>query len=119
MNQVNYASAYSFKYSPRPGTPAALITEQVDEAVKSERLQILQQLLNAQQKAFNLSHIGKTLPILFEKYGKHDHQLIGRTPYLQPAYAELSDTKIGQEIDCVVDALTAHSFAVKPIHNAA
>ncbi|MCH9844751.1 MAG: tRNA (N6-isopentenyl adenosine(37)-C2)-methylthiotransferase MiaB [Alphaproteobacteria bacterium] len=119
VNQVNYASAYSFKYSPRPGTPAALLTEQIDEKIKSERLQILQQLLNAQQKAFNISHIGKTLPILFEKHGKHDHQLIGRTPYLQPAYADLSDTKIGQEIDCVVNELTAHSFAVKPIHNAA
>ncbi len=119
INQVHYGSAYSFKYSPRPGTPAALMEEQINEAEKSARLTLLQQLITEQQKSFNRSHIGKVLPILFEKPGKHENQIVGRTPYLQPAYATLDTIHIGEEISCQINELTANSFAVKPLNHVA
>ncbi len=115
INQVNYSSAYSFKYSARPGTPASLLEEIVPEQEKSDRLQMLQQLVTEQQKSFNLQMVGQKMPILFEKIGKHAGQIVGRTPYLQPAYTMLDESHIGQEIMCQIDALTANSFAVTPV----
>ena len=87
VEQVGFAQAYSFKYSPRPGTPAAEM-EQIDEAVKADRLARLQDLLERQQRAFNRSLIGRTLDVLFEKPGRLAGQIVGRSPYLQPVQVE-------------------------------
>ncbi len=96
VRRVTYTSAYSFKYSPRPGTPAADIETQVDEAVKSERLQALQTLLTEQQRAFNRSCEGSTMSLLLERKGRFDGQLVGRSPWLQPVQVEAPESMIGQ-----------------------
>jgi tRNA-2-methylthio-N6-dimethylallyladenosine synthase len=111
VRRVNYTQAYSFKYSPRPGTPAADMTDQVPEAVKSERLQILQELLNAQQAAFNQAQIGRTLPVLLEKKGRKDGQLTGRSPYLQPVHVQCEDTRIGEIVQVSVLNSSANSLS--------
>ena len=95
VRDVGYAQAYSFKFSPRPGTPAAADPLQVPEAVKSERLARLQELLNGQQQAFNRSCIGKRLPVLFERPGRGRRQLVGRSPYMQAVHAEAGAVRIG------------------------
>ncbi|MCF4096998.1 tRNA (N6-isopentenyl adenosine(37)-C2)-methylthiotransferase MiaB [Maritalea mediterranea] len=95
VKDVHYAAAYSFKYSTRPGTPGAEMDNQVPEEVKYERLQRLQELLNAQQKEFNQSCVGKTFPILFEKKGRDEGQIVGRSPYLQPVQVEADLSLIG------------------------
>ncbi|HKW53933.1 MAG TPA: tRNA (N6-isopentenyl adenosine(37)-C2)-methylthiotransferase MiaB [Stellaceae bacterium] len=93
--EVGFAQAFSFKYSPRPGTPAALMPRQVPEAVKSERLAALQALLAEQQRQFNTASLGREMPVLFEKRGRHPGQLVGRSPYLQAVHAAASDRLIG------------------------
>lgn len=95
VKDVHYAAAYSFKYSTRPGTPGAEMDGQVPEDVKYERLQRLQELLNAQQKEFNDSCVGKTFPVLFEKKGRDEGQIVGRSPYLQPVQVEADLSLIG------------------------
>ena len=87
VNEVTFAQAYSFKYSPRPGTPAALADDQVDEPVKAERLAMLQELLNAQQVAFNQGSLGQIQEVLFERRGRRAGQLVGRGPYMQAVHA--------------------------------
>jgi tRNA-2-methylthio-N6-dimethylallyladenosine synthase len=84
VDEVGYAGAFSFKYSPRPGTPGATLKNQVDEDVKSERLQRLQAAIDRHQEAFNRRCLGRTFAVLFEKPGRHAGQLVGRSPYLQP-----------------------------------
>ena len=96
VRRVTYTSAYSFKYSPRPGTPAADIETQVDEAVKSERLQALQALLTEQQRAFNHSCEGRIMSLLLERKGRFDGQLVGRSPWLQAVQVEAPESMIGQ-----------------------
>ena len=88
IREVEFASAFSFKYSRRPGTPAAAMPGQVDEAVKTERLARLQAVLETQQRGFNTRQIGHALPVLFEKPGRHPGQVIGRSPYLQAVHCE-------------------------------
>ena len=88
VETVGFAQAYSFKYSARPGTPAAGRAGQMDEEVKADRLQRLQTLLSAQQAAFNRRTIGRTVDVLWEGQGKKDGQLSGRSPYLQAVHAE-------------------------------
>jgi tRNA-2-methylthio-N6-dimethylallyladenosine synthase len=83
VRQVGFAMAYSFKYSPRPGTPAADLDDQVPEAVKAERLTVLQDELLRQQEAFNAATVGRTVPVLLERDGRHPGQLVGRSPYMQ------------------------------------
>jgi len=96
VREVVFAGAFSFKYSRRPGTPAAAMPGQVDEAVKSERLARLQALLQTQQRAFNTAQVGRTLPVLFERPGRHPGQIIGRSPYLQAVHCDGSEALIGQ-----------------------
>lgn len=96
VRQVTYAGAFSFVYSPRPGTPAATMSGQVEEAVALERLHRLQALLFEQQTAFNAAQTGKTLNVLFEKKGRYDRQAIGRSPYLQAVHVEAADHLLGQ-----------------------
>jgi tRNA-2-methylthio-N6-dimethylallyladenosine synthase len=94
--EVDYASAFSFKYSRRPGTPAAAMPGQVAEAVKAERLGRLQALLAEQQVAFNAAQVGRTLPVLFEKSGRREGQIAGRSPYLQAVHCEGEARLIGE-----------------------
>ncbi len=96
VREVNYASAFSFRYSRRPGTPAAAMPGQVDKAVGEERLQRLQALLDEQRHAFNAATVGRTLPVLFERPGRHPGQAVGRSPYLQAVHADGAAHLIGQ-----------------------
>ena len=98
VRAVTYASAYSFKYSPRPGTPAGAFEDQIPETVKTERLARLQELLNMQQTAFNMSKVGQILPVLFDRAGKRDGQLLGKTPYLQSLYIDHANPRIHGQI---------------------
>ncbi|MEA3039372.1 MAG: tRNA-2-methylthio-N6-dimethylallyladenosine synthase [Sphingomonadales bacterium] len=99
---VNYAQAYSFKYSPRPGTPAAGMEGQVPPPVQDERLQRLQALLNAQQLAFNRASVGRPTTILVERDGKRPGQRVGKSPWLQSVHVE-TDAPIGSlvEVDLI------------------
>jgi len=92
VERVQYAQAYSFKYSSRPGTPASTIGEHVDEAVKSERLASLQALLNQQQIAYNAAAVGRTMDVLLDRPGKEPGQLLGRSPYLQAVHVTVTDS---------------------------
>ncbi|HEX8471277.1 MAG TPA: tRNA (N6-isopentenyl adenosine(37)-C2)-methylthiotransferase MiaB [Brevundimonas sp.] len=96
VRRIGYASAFSFMYSPRPGTPASGMGAQVPDAVARERLHALQALLFEQQAAFNAAQTGKTLDVLFEKKGRHGRQAIGRSPYLQSVHVEDADHLIGE-----------------------
>jgi tRNA-2-methylthio-N6-dimethylallyladenosine synthase len=99
VRDVKYAQAFSFKYSPRLGTPGALMENQVAENVKTERLARLQELLSAQQQAFNDNCIGKIMPVLLDRQGKKEGQLLGKTPYLQSVYVEAPQHLFGHCID--------------------
>jgi tRNA-2-methylthio-N6-dimethylallyladenosine synthase len=88
VREIGFAQALSFKYSKRPGTPGAAMRGQIAEAVKSERLQILQELIEGVQRRFNEACAGRVLPVLFEKPGRHPGQLVGRSPYLQWVHAQ-------------------------------
>ena len=96
VRQVGYAQAFSFKYSPRPGTPAAATVAQIPEAVKSERLYALQALLTEQMNLFNARAEGRVMPVLFDKYGRLPGQAAGRTPYLQPVHVNGAAAYIGE-----------------------
>lgn len=93
--EVQYAQAYSFKYSQRAGTPAATMDDQIAPDIMDERLQQLQALLGEQQFAFNRSTIGKSCDILLERQGKFDGQLIGKSPWLQSTHIEIPGLKLG------------------------
>ncbi|MBC7136345.1 MAG: TRAM domain-containing protein, partial [Oceanibaculum nanhaiense] len=111
VRDVGYAQAFSFKYSARPGTPAALLELQVDEAAKTERLAALQALLGEQQTGFNRSMAGRTLPVLVEKAGKFLGQLIGKSPYLQSVVIEGTPRLIGSIVPAVISAGYQNSLA--------
>lgn len=100
--QVGFSQAYSFKYSPRPGTPGADMTNQVPEDVQNERLQRFQALIKEQQLAYNKTCIGKTMKVLFEKKGKKDGQIIGKSPYMQSVHVIASEDLIGQIINVTI-----------------
>lgn len=105
VRDVHYASAYSFKYSPRPGTPAADMFAQVPEDVKDARLQALQALLKQQQTEYNESKIGQTLSVLVTGKGRRPGQMHGRSPYMQSVHFNAPETVLGQIVDVkVVDA---------------
>jgi tRNA-2-methylthio-N6-dimethylallyladenosine synthase len=111
VGDIGYAQAYSFKYSPRPGTPAAMLPRQVPEPVKAARLRELQELLRAQQQQFNRRCVGRTLPVLFDRGGRHDGQLIGRSPYLQPVHADAPADFLGRVVDVTISAVHPNSLA--------
>lgn len=112
VEAVGYAQAYSFKYSPRPGTPAAaLAARQVPEAVKSERLTRLQERLNHQQLAFNAASVGQTLPVLLDRRGKRPGQLQGRTAWMQAIHAAAPESMLGRIVPVRVEAAHANSLA--------
>jgi tRNA-2-methylthio-N6-dimethylallyladenosine synthase len=110
VREARYASAFSFKYSRRPGTPASAMPGQVDEAVMEERLARLQALLAEQQKAFNAEQAGKVLPVLFDKPGRHSGQILGRSPYLQAVHADGPDRLIGQIVPVRITGSSMNSL---------
>ena len=95
VREVGYAQAFSFKYSARPGTPAAASPHQIPDELKSERLQILQKLLSEQQAAFNASCKNRVVQVLYEKKGLKAGQAVGRSPWLQPVHVENAADLIG------------------------
>ena len=95
---MGYAQAFSFKYSPRPGTPAADMADQVAAEVMDERLQRLQALLNRQQLAFNQASVGRRTEVLLERAGRKPGQLIGKSPWLQSVHLE-TDAAIGDIVE--------------------
>ena len=113
VRDVTYAQAFSFKYSPRPGTPAAGHDAQVPEDVKADRLARLQALLAEQQAAFNQACVGRTLDVLLEKPGRKSGQLVGRSPYLQSVFLEAGHRTIGETVRVEItgtgpNSLTGH-----------
>ncbi|HZZ88673.1 MAG TPA: tRNA (N6-isopentenyl adenosine(37)-C2)-methylthiotransferase MiaB [Caulobacteraceae bacterium] len=111
VREIGYASAFSFKYSRRPGTPAAAMPGQVPDAVKAERLARLQALLEAQQQAFNAAQVGRTLPVLIEKPGRKTGQVAGRSPYLQAVHCEGDARLIGQIVPTRIVEAARNSLA--------
>jgi len=110
LRAVDYAACFSFKYSPRPGTPAAALPDQVPEAVKGERLQHLQAQIDLQQKAFAERLVGRTLPVLFDKPGRLPGQIVGRSPYLQPVVVMAPSSLIGQIAEVTIEAIANYSL---------
>ena len=111
---VGFIQAYSFKYSPRPGTPAATMEGQIPDDVRTRRLSELQDLLNHQQRAFNDGCVGRVMPVLFDRRGKYPGQLVGRSPYMQPVHAEVSDRLFGAVADLSITGAFANSLAGVP-----
>ncbi len=107
---IGFAGAYSFKFSARPGTPAAAMEDLVPEAVKDERLAGLQQLLGEQEAAFHRSKDGAVFPVLFETRGRKPGQIVGRSPWMQAVIAEAPERLIGEIVDCRVVRVGAHSL---------
>jgi tRNA-2-methylthio-N6-dimethylallyladenosine synthase len=107
---VGFSGAFSFKYSPRPGTPGAEMTGQIDEAIKSERLQRLQQAIDESQAKFNRSCLGRTFEVLFERGGRHAGQLVGRSPYLQPVQATAPESLIGEMAAVTITEIGSNSL---------
>ena len=111
VRSVGFAQAFSFKYSTRPGTPAAVSDDQVPEPLKVERLAALQALLSEQQTRFNAGFAGRTVDVLFEKRGRHPGQLAGRSPWLQPVHAAVPDALLGSIATVRIATVEPNSLA--------
>ncbi|HXC88821.1 MAG TPA: tRNA (N6-isopentenyl adenosine(37)-C2)-methylthiotransferase MiaB [Stellaceae bacterium] len=109
--EVGFAQAFSFRYSRRPGTPAAAAADQVPEPVKVERLAVLQELLARQQRAFNAACVGRVLPVLLEKPGRHPGQLVGRSPYLQSVHLAAASASVGDIVPVAIAAAGQNSLS--------
>src|SRR5438309_2123226 len=118
VRQIGYAGAYSFKYSPRPGTPAADMREMVSAAEMDERLVRLQELIDSQQSAFNVAVIGNTVDVLFERAARNPGQIVGRTAYLQPTHVMASPDIIGQVLPVRVESLERYSLLGQIVRSA-
>jgi tRNA-2-methylthio-N6-dimethylallyladenosine synthase len=112
VDEVKYAQAFSFKYSPRPGTPAATMEDQIAREVMDERLQRLQAALNRDQMAFNHASVGKTCEVLVERKGKHPGQWLGKSPWLQSVWFE-GDAAIGDLVQVELVEAGPNSLAGK------
>jgi len=113
IDRVGFVQAYSFKYSPRPGTPAAQMPDQVAEAVKTARLSRVQGAIMAHQRAFNRTTVGRVLPVLFERKGRHAGQLTGRSPYMQAVFADAPVHALGRISPVVITKAKDNSLAGK------
>ena len=109
--EIGFAQAFSFKYSPRPGTPAASAAHQVPDAVKVERLAVLQALLARQQRDFNAACIGRVLPVLLEKPGRHQGQLVGRSHYLQSVHVAAAADRVGDVVPALISGAGQNSLS--------
>ena len=110
VDSIGYSGAFSFKYSPRPGTPGADMADQVDEDVKSERLYRLQQAIDRHQEAFNQRCLGRTFDVLFERPGRYQGQLVGRSPYLQPVQVTAPTSLIGEVSTVTITEIASNSL---------
>jgi tRNA-2-methylthio-N6-dimethylallyladenosine synthase len=110
IGDVRFASAYSFKYSPRPGTPAAELAEQVPLAVMDERLHRLQALVEQHRQEFNHAMVGRTVEILIERNGRHPGQLAGKTPYMQAVQIESATHRIGDRVMVLIERAGSNSL---------
>ncbi len=110
VREVGFAQSYTFKYSARPGTPAAELDDQLAESLKTERLHRLQELIERQQHAFNLASVGKEFDVLFEKPGRHDGQIVGRSPWLQPVPVMAPQSMIGTTARVRTNELQTYSL---------
>jgi tRNA-2-methylthio-N6-dimethylallyladenosine synthase len=110
VDEVGFASAFSFKYSPRPGTPAAELAEQVPEEVKSERLARLQERLETHRQAFNEGTVGRSVDVLLEKPGRYPGQLAGKSPYLQAVQMPGDGHAIGDIVTVRITGMAANSL---------
>jgi tRNA-2-methylthio-N6-dimethylallyladenosine synthase len=110
VDEVGYASAFSFKYSPRPGTPAADMPEQVPEPAKSERLYRLQAAIERQQARFNEQCLGHAFDVLFEKPGRRPGQIVGRSPYLQSVQVLAPRAMIGEIVPVTITEIGSNSL---------
>jgi tRNA-2-methylthio-N6-dimethylallyladenosine synthase len=110
VEDVGFSGAFSFKYSQRPGTPGAEMDDQVDETVKSERLQRLQRAIDASQADFNRRCVGRTVSVLFERPGRHGGQIVGRSPYLQPVQIEAPASLIGTIAPVTITEVASNSL---------
>jgi tRNA-2-methylthio-N6-dimethylallyladenosine synthase len=115
IRAVRFSQAFSFKYSQRPGTPAAGAPFQVPEAEKDRRLYALQDLVREQQADFNQRCVGLTLPVLVTGTGRHPGQITGRSPYLQPVHLIGPQHLLGQEIEVCIDAAHTNSLSGAPL----
>ena len=113
IREVGFAQAFSFKYSARPGTPAAASPFQLSESDKDRRLHEIQALLREQQDMFNRSRLGMRMDVLFTGPGRHPGQVAGRSPWLQPVHAEGAPALAGQVLPCEVTAIHPNSLAVR------
>ena len=109
--EIGYAQAYSFKYSPRPGTPGEGLPGQIADVVKGARLAALQTLLRDQQDTFNGGCVGRVMGVLFERAGRHPGQLVGRSPYMQAVHAEAPAAAIGDVVDVRIARAEANSLS--------
>jgi len=110
IDEVGYAGAFSFKYSARPGTPAADMPDQIPEDLKAERLQRLQRAIDRRQADFNARCVGRTLDVLFEKPGRHPGQIVGRSPYLQPVHVMADTAMVGEIAPVTITEVDANSL---------
>lgn len=117
VEEVNYASAFSFKYSSRPGTPGADLPDHVAEEVKTERLERLQALLLKQQADFATSCVGKTIDLLLEKPGRMPGQVIGRSPWLQSVNVDAKTSQIGEIISVRIIGTGPNSLFAEPVES--
>lgn len=111
VRKVGFAQSYSFKYSPRPGTPAAAMQGEIPIEVKDARLKLLQQELGRQQDIFNKGSVGKEMPILFTSQGRKKGQIVGRSPWLQPVHVFADETHIGQVKNVKITMYMGNSLA--------
>jgi len=111
VRDVSFVQAYSFKYSPRPGTPAAELDGQIEEKLKEQRLARLQDLLNTQQRDFNETCVGRTMDVLLDRPGRLPGQMVGRSPYMQPVHASVPENMMGQIARLTIEAGHANSLA--------
>ena len=120
VRAVGFAQAYSFKYSPRPGTPAAERADQVPEPIKAERLARLQAELDGQQRRFNIACLGRVVPVLFDRPGRQPAQVLGRSPYMQAVHMDMPDDRaaracMGRVIDVELTEALANSLSARPV----
>lgn len=114
VEAVRFAQAYSFKYSPRPGTPAAVDDRQIAEEIKDERLQRLQERLRHHQQAFNEACDGKIMKVLLDRNGKHEGQLLGKSPYMQSVHVRDAEEYRGALVDVRITGAYLNSLAAIP-----
>ena len=110
VDEIGFSGAFSFKYSPRPGTPGADMDDQIDEETKSERLQRLQHAIDRNQAAFNRRCLGRSFDVLFERPGRHAGQLVGRSPYLQPVQVTAPVSLTGEIAAVTITEIASNSL---------